>query len=113
VVVVVATLTAELMFEEEDDAEEDGGGGVAKDISTGFLERFLPRCMCFSQYLESGYASLEHRHFLPSVRRHRPGSGSSALRPKPIPKQPQPTANTISKYVSNCYVEWYGKKTSR
>lgn len=23
-------------------------------ISTGFLERFLPLCMCLSQYLESG-----------------------------------------------------------
>jgi hypothetical protein len=32
----------------------EAGAGVAKDISTGFLERFLPRCMCFSQYLESG-----------------------------------------------------------
>lgn len=34
-----------------------GGGGVGVvDIitSTGFLERFLPLCMCLSQYLESG-----------------------------------------------------------
>lgn len=31
-----------------------GGGGVAVISSTGFLERFLPLCMCLSQYLESG-----------------------------------------------------------
>jgi hypothetical protein len=51
----------------------------ASCVSTGFLERLRPRCMWRSQYLESGAASLEHRHFLPSVRRHRPGSGSSFL----------------------------------
>lgn len=35
--------------------EEGGGGGVVVVItSTGFLERFLPLCMCLSQYLESG-----------------------------------------------------------
>lgn len=27
---------------------------VAEEISTGFLERFLPLCMCLSQYFESG-----------------------------------------------------------
>lgn len=27
---------------------------VCDRISTGFLERFLPLCMCLSQYLESG-----------------------------------------------------------
>lgn len=51
--------------------------------STGFLERFLPLCMCLSQYLESGYASFEHLHFFPSVLLHLPGSGSIFL-PKPI-----------------------------
>lgn len=35
------------------------GGAVDDDdddelASTGFLERFLPLCMCLSQYLESG-----------------------------------------------------------
>lgn len=40
---------------------EDGGGGGGGGVgvvdiitSTGFLERFLPLCMCLSQYLESG-----------------------------------------------------------
>jgi hypothetical protein len=51
--------------------------------STGFLERFFPLCICFSQYLESGYASFEHLHFFPSVLLHLPGSGSIFL-PKPI-----------------------------
>ena len=51
--------------------------------STGFLERFLPLCMCLSQYLDSGYASFEHLHFFPSVLLHLPGSGSAFL-PKPI-----------------------------
>ena len=60
-------------------------GEVAEVTSTGFLERLFPRWMCFSQYLDSPWASLEHRHFLPSVRRHRPGSGSSALRPNGAP----------------------------
>jgi hypothetical protein len=46
--------------------------------------------MCSSQYLESGYTSLEHRHFLPSVRRHRPGSGSSAR----LPPETHPEAMT-------------------
>lgn len=55
---------------------------VSACASTGFLERFLPLCMCLSQYLESGYASFEHLHFLPSVLLHLPGSGSAFL-PKP------------------------------
>lgn len=54
-----------------------------EEASTGFLERFLPLCICLSQYLESGYASFEHLHFLPSVLLHLPGSGSIFL-PKPI-----------------------------
>lgn len=57
--------------------------GVVFKTSTGFLERFFPLCMCLSQYLESGYASFEHLHFLPSVLLHLPGSGSIFL-PKPI-----------------------------
>lgn len=60
-------------------------------VSTGFLERFLPLCMCLSQYLESVYASFEHLHFLPSVLLHLPGSGSIFL-PNPIWKQFHPTA---------------------
>lgn len=56
--------------------------GVVFKTSTGFLERFFPLCMCLSQYLESGYASFEHLHFLPSVLLHLPGSGSIFL---PIP----------------------------
>lgn len=60
-----------------------GEGFVAEITSTGFLERFLPLCMCLSQYFESGYASLEHLHFLPSVLLHLPGSGSAFL-PNPI-----------------------------
>ena len=51
--------------------------------STGFLERFLPLCICLSQYFESGYASFAHLHFFPSVLLHLPGSGSTFL-PKPI-----------------------------
>ena len=58
-------------------------GVVVFKTSTGFLERFFPLCMCLSQYLESGYASFEHLHFLPSVLLHLPGSGSIFL-PKPI-----------------------------
>jgi hypothetical protein len=54
-------------------------GAATSCASTGFLERLRPRCMWRSQYLESGAASLEHRHFLPSVRRQRPGSGSTFL----------------------------------
>lgn len=79
--------------------EEMGGGGFAAIVavgvvtvggvfegvitSTGFLERFLPRCICLSQYFESGYASFAHLHFFPSVLLHLPGSGSTFL-PKPI-----------------------------
>jgi hypothetical protein len=57
----------------------DWGWGAGCGVSTGFLERLRPRCMWRSQYLESEAASLAHRHFLPSVRRHRPGSGSTFL----------------------------------
>lgn len=64
-------------------------GMLVDDVSTGFLERFLPLCMCLSQYLESGYASFEHLHFLPSVLLHLPGSGSIFL-PNPIWKQFHP-----------------------
>lgn len=46
-------------------------------FSTCFLERWRPRFMCRSQYFWSATASLEHRHFFPSVRRHLPGSGSA------------------------------------
>lgn len=53
---------------------------AAPAVSTGFLERLRPRCMCRSQYFWSGTTSLEHRHFLPSVRLHRPGSGSMLFR---------------------------------
>ena len=62
---------------------DDDGVVVDFKTSTGFLERFFPLCMCLSQYLESGYASFEHLHFLPSVLLHLPGSGSIFL-PKPI-----------------------------
>jgi hypothetical protein len=58
--------------------------------STGFLERWRPRFMCLSQYFWSATASLEHRHFFPSVRRHLPGSGS-VLPEKPRWKEPHPT----------------------
>lgn len=58
---------------------------VVFKTSTGFLERFLPLCMCLSQYFESGYASFEHLHFFPSVLLHLPGSGSIFL-PNPIGK---------------------------
>lgn len=67
------------------DGLEEFRGVVFKTCSTGFLERFLPLCICLSQYLESGYASLEHLHFLPSVLLHLPGSGSIFL-PEPICK---------------------------
>lgn len=71
---------------------------VCVAISTGFLERFLPLCMCLSQYLESGYASFEHLHFFPSVLLHLPGSGSIFL-PRPIWKQLHPTANAKQKHI--------------
>lgn len=69
--------------EEEEEEEEEEGFLVVISCSTGFLERFLPLCMCLSQYLESGYASFEHLHFFPSVLLHLPGSGSTFL-PNPI-----------------------------
>lgn len=60
--------------------------------STGFLERWRPLFMCRSQYFWSGTASLQHRHFFPSVLRHLPGSGSVLLEnPKWI--GPHPTAH--------------------
>lgn len=68
---------------------------VVFKTSTGFLERFLPLCMCLSQYFESGNASFEHLHFFPSVLLHLPGSGSIFL-PMPIWKQFHPTAHTVN-----------------
>ncbi|RRT51415.1 hypothetical protein GW17_00057318 [Ensete ventricosum] len=62
--------------ERDVNADEEVWDGETVCDSTGFLERLRPRCMWRSQYLEPGYASLEQRHFFPSVRRHRPGSGS-------------------------------------
>ena len=58
--------------------------------STGFLERWRPLFMCLSQYFWSATASLEHRHFLPSVLRQLPGSGSVLLE-NPRWKEPHPT----------------------
>lgn len=85
VVVVVAAGMLEkfLLTDESEETDDDGGVMVDDDeilvTSTGFLERFLPLCMCLSQYLESGYASFEHLHFFPSVLLHLPGSGSAFL----------------------------------
>lgn len=59
--------------------------------STGFLERWRPLFMCLSQYFWSATASLEHRHFFPSVLRHLPGSGSVLLE-NPRWKEPHPTS---------------------
>jgi len=59
--------------------------------STGFLERWRPLFMCRSQYFWSTTASLEHRHFFPSVLLHLPGSGS-VLFENPRWKPPHPTA---------------------
>lgn len=64
--------------------------------STGFLERWRPLFMCRSQYFWSATASLEHRHFLPSVRRHLPGSGS-VLPEKPRWNEPHPTATILER----------------
>lgn len=64
--------------------DNDGEEVVKGWDSTCFLERLRPRFMWRSQYLESGYASLAHRHFLPSVLLHLPGSGSIFF-PYPIP----------------------------
>lgn len=58
--------------------------------STGFLERWRPLFMCRSQYFWSTTASLEHRHFFPSVLLHLPGSGS-VLFENPRWKPPHPT----------------------
>lgn len=82
-------------------AEADGEGamiGIAFAAwpfwpSTCFLERWRPRFMCRSQYFPSATASLEQRHFFPSVRRHLPGSGS-VFPEKPRYKDPHPTAIT-------------------
>lgn len=66
---------------------------VGVGSSTGFLERFLPRCMWRSQYFCPATTSLEHRHFLPSVLRHRPGSGSIA----PLPQYPDCNTDPTNK----------------
>ncbi|GER31116.1 growth regulating factor [Striga asiatica] len=60
--------------------------------STGFLERWRPLLMWRSQYFWSATTSFEHRHFFPSVLRHRPGSGS---------KPPHPT-NQPSRLILSC-----------
>lgn len=83
--------------------------------STGFLERWRPRFMCRSQYFWSATASLEHRHFFPSVRRHLPGSGS-VLPEKPRWNEPHPTATilqrlelstpNIKKRAHDFYISW-------
>ncbi|KAK1574945.1 hypothetical protein Q3G72_001222 [Acer saccharum] len=52
-VAVVAVVDEEVEHEDEDEEVEE----EEEIISTGFLERFLPLCICLSQYLESGYAS--------------------------------------------------------
>ena len=91
------------------DAEEDTGISLTVLVvvpetewpdwpSTGFLERWRPLFICRSQYLWSAIASLEHRHFLPSVRRHLPGSGSVLLE-NPRWKAPHPTAITTQRSV--------------
>ena len=42
-----------------------------------FVKRLLaPLCICVAQYFWPGRTALLHRHFLPSVLRHLPGSGS-------------------------------------
>lgn len=64
---------------------------VAVVTSTGFLERFRPRCTWRSQYFWPATTSLEHRHFLPSVLRHLVGSGSM----DPLPQYPD--CNTTTK----------------
>lgn len=51
-------------------------------FSTGFLERFRPRCMWRSQYFCPATTSLEHLHFFPSVLLHLPGSGSMEALPQ-------------------------------
>lgn len=64
--------------------------------STGFLERWRPRFRCRSQYFWSPTAFLEHRHFLPSVRRHLPGS-ESAFPHVPPWNDPISSAATVDK----------------
>jgi hypothetical protein len=59
-------------------------------ISTGFLERFRPRWTWRSQYFWPATTSLEHLHFLPSVLRQRPGSGSM----EPLPQYPDCNTDT-------------------
>lgn len=68
--------TLAVVDEEDEVAVEEEEGN-----STGFLERLRPRCICRSQYFESGYASFEHLHFFPSVLLHLPGSISIFLPP--------------------------------
>lgn len=71
--------------------------------STCFLERWRPRFMCRSQYFWSTTASLEQRHFFPSVLLHLPGSGS-VLFEYPRWNPPHPTAShniTSSQHDTN------------
>ena len=63
-------------------------------ISTCFLERLRPRCTWRSQYFRPATTSLEHLHFLPSVLRHRPGSGSIAA----LPQYPDCNTNHTCSY---------------
>lgn len=72
---------------------------VGVGSSTGFLERFLPRCMWRSQYFCPATTSLEQRHFLPSVLRHRPGSGSIA----PLPQYPDCNTDPTNKTMFTFY----------
>lgn len=65
------------------------------EFSTGFLERFRPRWMWRSQYLCPVTTSLEHLHFLPSVLRHLPGSGSMV----PLPQYPVRSTDPPHPYV--------------
>jgi hypothetical protein len=69
--------------------------GVAFRLSTCFLERWQLRFMWRSQYFWSPTASLEHRHFLPSVRRHLPGSMS----PGPGRNGVHPTVKSDAHYI--------------
>jgi hypothetical protein len=49
------------------------------EVSTSFLERWRPLCMCLSQYFFWGTGSLLHLHFFPSVLLHLPGSGPESI----------------------------------
>lgn len=75
-------------------------------FSTGFLERFRPRWMWRSQYLCPVTTSLEHLHFLPSVLRHLPGSGSMV----PLPQYPVRSTDPPHPYVhifkQKIYSKW-------